>query len=451
MSIYYYHQGLTTTASFVFDLGAHEADKDKAYIDYSSPLIGSRLFTVKLDDTPEIGDYRMGFTPNSGEFYASLAAADGTDLGIMGFDQDVIAYNGLYYSLVDQKGVTYLHVSDSLAPAFVGAVKLSKDGEIYDSDTGYYDLEVSAGGESDYVLVGEGGQVSYITVGNGGSVDVYGNVYGATVENGGRLTLKAGGCAAADIIRVESGGNVTIEGGTIDLSAAIHLAGGTLTVNGVLQGMEDDSGPWGPTNHWFVFELDTLTALPSAPMISDYSMLQCNPMFTATVSPDQAKGEYKLAGNAAGFTGYISFSYGGDDDWTEFLSVGNECTYGDVRYALAVKKGVLTLTVGEDVSEPDTYAAKGDVDGNGVSDVMFVWTGEHGEGNYQHGYWMNGTSEWRSQNGGHPAEWENLGCHDMTGDGKADSVLVGNVVVNEVKGAYIGYYADAIDAPDGST
>jgi len=83
--------------------------------------------------------------------------------------------------------------------------------------------------------------------------------------------------------------------------------------------------------------------------------------------------------------------------------------------------------------------------------VMFVWTGEHGEGNYQHGYWMNGTSTWQSQNGGHPAEWENLGCHDMSGDGKADSVLVGNVVVNDVKGAYIGYYADAIDAPDGST
>ena len=39
----------------------------------------------------------------------------------------------------------------------------------------------------------------------------------------------------------------------------------------------------------------------------------------------------------------------------------------------------------------------------------------------------------------------------MTGDGKADSVLVGNVVVEGRKGAYIGYYADAIDAIDGST
>ena len=453
MSVYYYHPGVSTGAAFVFDLGAHETDKDRAFIDYTSPLLGTRTFTVKLDDSPETGDYRMAFTPNSGEFYASLSAADGTDLGVMGFDMAPIAYGGLYYSLVDQKGVTYLHVSDTEGPAFIGAVKLSKGGAFYDSDTGYDDLAVSDEDECDYVLVGEDGAVSYLTVGNGGSADVYGYLYGATVGNGGRLTLKEGGCAASDIITVENGGNVTIEGGKVELGAAIHLAGGTLTVNGVLQGLEDDSGPWGPTNHWFVFELDTFTAAPSGVMISDWSLLQCNPMFTATVSPDQAEGEYKLAGNAAGFTGYISFGYD-LDDWTEFLAVGNECTYGGVRYALAVKKGVLTLTVGEDVTEPDetdTYAAKSDIDGNGVSDVMFVWTGEHGDGNYQHGYWMNGTSSWQSQNGGHPAEWENLGCYDMTGDGRADSVLVGNVEVGGVKGAYIGYYTDAIDNPDGST
>ena len=96
--------------------------------------------------------------------------------------------------------------------------------------------------------------------------------------------------------------------------------------------------------------------------------------------------------------------------------------------------------------EPETkYVAKFDISGNGVSDVMFVWTGANGEGNYQHGYWMDGTSTWQSANVGHPAEWENLGCYDMAGDGRADSVLVGNVVVNDVKGAYIGYYADAND------
>ena len=86
--------------------------------------------------------------------------------------------------------------------------------------------------------------------------------------------------------------------------------------------------------------------------------------------------------------------------------------------------------------------AKSDVDGNGVSDVMFQYTG----GDYQLGFWMNGTNEWRGNGLPHPAEWEVLGAYDMNANGKADAVLVGNVEVGGVKGAYIGYYADSDDA-----
>ena len=102
---------------------------------------------------------------------------------------------------------------------------------------------------------------------------------------------------------------------------------------------------------------------------------------------------------------------------------------------------------------PSGVVAKSDIDGNGFSDVMFVWTGtEEQPGNYQHGYWMNGTNTWQSAGSNHPAEWDNLGCYDMTGDGKADSVLFGNVTSEAgIHGAYIGYYADANDLPDGST
>ena len=111
---------------------------------------------------------------------------------------------------------------------------------------------------------------------------------------------------------------------------------------------------------------------------------------------------------------------------------------------------VLSVTVsGENPPPvPTGNAAKGDRDGNGVSDVMFVWLGN----NYAHGYWMNGQSEWWSANSpGVSPDWDNLGSYDMSGDGKADAVMIGNVEVNGVKGAYIGYYADANDLPDGST
>jgi len=99
--------------------------------------------------------------------------------------------------------------------------------------------------------------------------------------------------------------------------------------------------------------------------------------------------------------------------------------------------------------EPEKkFVAKSDIDGNGISDVLFVWTGEHGEGNYQHGYWMNGTDLWQSADARHPSDWDNLGCYDMTGDGKADSVLFGNVNEDGIRGAYIGYYADGDDLDD---
>ena len=122
---------------------------------------------------------------------------------------------------------------------------------------------------------------------------------------------------------------------------------------------------------------------------------------------------------------------------------------GNVSSASAVESFQVEdpLGPGPEPPAPSEYVAKFDVDGNGISDVMFVWTGY----NYAHGYWMNGTNEWRSTLSDHPAEWENLGCYDMTGDGKADSVLVGNAVIDGNKGAYIGYYADAVDAIDGST
>ena len=87
-------------------------------------------------------------------------------------------------------------------------------------------------------------------------------------------------------------------------------------------------------------------------------------------------------------------------------------------------------------------AVKSDIDANGVSDVMFQYTGGFG----QIGFWMNGTSTWQSTNATHPVDtWEVLGAYDMNANGKADSVLVGNVEVSGIKGAFIGYYTDAED------
>lgn len=91
------------------------------------------------------------------------------------------------------------------------------------------------------------------------------------------------------------------------------------------------------------------------------------------------------------------------------------------------------------ISNKITYTyfnAKGDIDGNNISDILFQYTG----GDNQLGFWMNGKNDWRGQGMAQPTDWEVKGAFDMNVDGKADVVLVGNVTVNGIKGAYIGYY-----------
>lgn len=82
------------------------------------------------------------------------------------------------------------------------------------------------------------------------------------------------------------------------------------------------------------------------------------------------------------------------------------------------------------------FDVKSTVDGGRVSDILFQYTG----GDNQLGFWMNGKNDWRGQGMAQPTDWEVKGAFDMNVDGKADIVLVGNVTVNGVKGAYIGYY-----------
>ena len=106
---------------------------------------------------------------------------------------------------------------------------------------------------------------------------------------------------------------------------------------------------------------------------------------------------------------------------------------------MTLESNTLSLTVSGGSPAPQ-YIARGDVDGNGVSDVMFQYTG----GDYQIGYWMNGTSEWRGSGERQPQDWDLLGAYDMNSDGEADAVMLGNVEVNGVKGAYVGYYKSGV-------
>ena len=352
-------------------------------------------------------------------------------------------------------------------------------------------LMVSSGGKASETVVGSEGEM---TIYSGGSV-----VSGVTVTSGGWLRIASSGYADAIVLNRE--GDLSMEGGTVmnllvrkDCRARIHggtvvsatlatggsafcyktgrlagtvSSGGTAVFSGgmatgltVINGgvvkiadnlsMLDGDAINFNAGGTLDFDISKITASSYAALLTGYNdhiLYGGNAVYTLTVGDSQKNMTYSLASNASLFNSTITVQNTlGTSLGT--LTVGGKTTIGDKDYTLNLgDDNVLSVSVAAAAPAP-TGVAKSDIDGNGKSDVMFVWTGEHGEGNYQHGYWMNGTSTWQSANTSHPASWDNLGNYDMTGDGKADSVLFGNVDAYEVPSAYIGYYKDGVDTDD---
>ena len=344
-------------------------------------------------------------------------------------------------------------------------------------------VEILDGGSGVFVTLAETGRLTISSGGRAekvnlnGTATVYadGSASDVTVSDGGRF-LVSGGFAQG--VNVLAGGNAVLSGGSANNAAVASdgfltvSSGATASgveVNGwttVMSGGMVDSVEVNP-NGWLVVssggELTGQMAFaegasvnlygnsildfdisPLAPgsdaLVNDLSLVHGSPEFTLTVSGSQTHGDYALAGGVTDFSKTISvINENGEQLGT--LTVGQTADIGGTNYKLNLADSVLSVSVG---SVEPAGPAKSDIDGNGISDVLFVWTGN----NYQHGYWMNGTSDWQSAGCSHPAEWENLGCYDMNANGKADSVLFGNVDAYEVPSAYIGYYQDGIDTDD---
>ncbi len=304
---------------------------------------------------------------------------------------------------------------------------------------------------------------------NGGEVIVEGSAHlvGAYVSEGGRVSvMKDGEFSAGKVndgeiyafngalvsrVNLEDGGILNVESGGIVRHINVS-AGGVIT--GVLREASE------LTFYGGTLDLDISNAAPESEFLVDeqsyanIDMLISEKIYylcTLTVGENQAKGVYQLIEGASGFDQTITVvNTSGDELGT--LSVGSSVAIGNDLYTLSQTAGDYSLLVTiEDNPEPTpptptpAFIAKSDVDGNGISDVLFQYTGGLG----QIGFWMNGTNEWRSTNATHPVDtWEVLGAYDMDSNGKADSVLVGNVEVGGIKGAFIGYYTDAFDTDE---
>ena len=385
--------------------------------------------TVRGDATG-VSVYSSGTVVNV-ESGGTLHSATVTYSANIAVSEGGIAYN----TVIGSKGSMTVLAGGFAVVATVNGGILSVAGEVHDA--------LIASGSM--VLVGDGALAEYTSVGSHTQVFVSSGAlaYETFVDIEGRVHLFSGGVMKN--VNVASGGNVNVMSGG-KLTGSMYFADGASA--SVLSTGIVDFDLTGATPVPDPTEPDPVAGVwPSAtPILNDFSVIGGSPTFTLTVSDSVVNGEYILANNAASFVGTISV-YDTDGVGYGELGLHQTVTVNGREYTLALKDTVtgsdLTVTItGETPPTPTFSLARGDRDGNGVSDVMFVWTGN----TFAHGYWMNGTNDWWNANAsGVSPEWDNLGSYDMSGDGKADAVMFGNVEVDGAKGAYIGYYQDGDD------
>ena len=208
----------------------------------------------------------------------------------------------------------------------------------------------------------DGGMVLDTNVNGHASLRIYsgGMACDTMVNSKGTLNIYSGGAASNAVVS---------SGARLDIASDGKITGQVNIINGATV-----SASAGGVIDFDISMLKTGTET----RVSNLSLVKGAPVHTLTVSGAQTSRTYSLAKGASGFNKTVTVvNEFGNELGT--LTVGETEKIGHYHYLLGLSGDELAVSV---AAVPPT--AKSDIDGNGVSDVMFVWTGEHGEGNYQH-------------------------------------------------------------------
>ncbi|MBQ4330088.1 MAG: AIDA repeat-containing protein, partial [Lentisphaeria bacterium] len=224
-------------------------------------------------------------------------------------------------------------------------------------------------------------------------------ISGYTVNSGGAMHICYGG--VANSTTVNSSGRMLIDSGRVANSTTVN-SGGWMCISyyGVHRGsLQIESGA--TVSAYKGAKIDfTVTDRKTEDgyLINDMSRIQGTPSYTITVSTDQADGTYKLAQGASNFTGTLTIGNG------SITVNGDDFAHNGKTYSLDQIDGNLTLTI-------DTLKTDGDLDGNGLADVVLVHT--------KHGY----SGAWFTTGDASLIKWGNLG----TVNSKVELIGTGNV------------------------
>ena len=165
-------------------------------------------------------------------------------------------------------------------------------------------------------------------------LNVYtGGVANNTTVNGTLVWAEEG--ATLNNLTLREPGWISLQAGSI--LTGKHVYGGTVVVYGKVDASNAD----------VTFNISERTTADRV-IINDIANLEAK-SFSITVSASQAEGEYKLAGNAADFTGTLTIG-DGTVNYGSITVNGNDLVYNNVSYSLDQVNGTLSLTIGNIIS-----------------------------------------------------------------------------------------------------
>ena len=379
-----------------------------------------------------------GYTVHSGCMLDVLSGGTATD---------ITAENGAILGLTVASN-TSAHVS------YGGIVFDMSNAEISDYTVySTWRLDVLSGGTATDITAENGARLGLTVAPDTYASGLYGgtqfemssaSISNYTVHSGCWLDIYSGGSASninmlGAKANIQSGGLMTILSGAT-ISGTIELAGTVQALGSAVAS--------GATVNYLVKDRTTSDSV-MLNNLGNLTSVSCK----ITVSGNESFGSYSLANGAPdNYSEYVPIYKMSDQIGA--LSVGGGIVSTSYKlYSLKeTNNNVLYLDVAE-------KPIKSDIDYNRISDVMMIQrtsvvTNDQKQDYISIGFWKNGTNTWHGTGINHAIDdgndstnpnWVALGAYDMNSNGKADSVLVGNVEINGIKGAYVGYYTDSED------
>ena len=336
-----------------------------------------------------------------------IVESGGVAAGFTVADSDSVSYD--FHAEVDGRGENNVHIVSAPESAFNYEITVRQD--VLDGCIAFQCKvadgavqEIADGGEASYTLVREGGlqlvrggaRANVTTVEGqleleSGAVSNY-----AVVERAGEMVARSGSIVnnvtvnAGGLLKLEDGavlGGITWAGGRIEAAADVNAH--TLVLGLVTSGEENDT-----------ISPDDIPL----PLLNDLTFFRNTDLRVAVAFDEDAEdrqpeGEYKLAGNAAGFTGSITVTSSNYPDVFATLSVGDSYSNTGLTLTLSVNAAdELILTVGsctEDTAPPDPVRAVSSMVYDSSS-VMIRWedgTDDIGVTRYELRYVREGASK----------------------------------------------------------